>query len=102
MDDIDEWFIAKDVNEHRETALEQRKCKSNEARKKHVRKSHVRWSEMLRLPYFDPIRFLPVDPMHNLFIGIASLTVKRAYNFAIIQEVYPIVDEKLNQKLCDL
>lgn len=31
---------------------------------------------MLRLPYFDPIRFLPVDPMHNLFIGIASLIVK--------------------------
>src|ERR1700722_20292317 len=31
---------------------------------------------MLRLPYFDPIRFLPIDPMHNLFIGIASWIVK--------------------------
>ena len=34
---------------------------------------------MLRLPYFDPIRFLPVDSMHNLFIGIASLIVKRLW-----------------------
>jgi hypothetical protein len=34
---------------------------------------------MLRLPYFNPIRFLPVDPMHNLFIGIASWIVKRLW-----------------------
>ena len=34
---------------------------------------------MLRLPYFDPIQFLPVDPMHNLFIRIASLIVKRLW-----------------------
>jgi hypothetical protein len=77
--DIEEWFIAKDADEHREAALEWRKCKNNEARKRHARKTHVRWSEMLRLPYFDPIRFLPVDPMHNLFIGIASLIVKRLW-----------------------
>ena len=79
MDDIDEWFIVKDVDEHREAALEWRKCKNNEARKRHARKTHARWSEMLCLPYFDPIRFLPVDPMHNLFIGIAYLIVKRLW-----------------------
>lgn len=79
IDDIDEWFIAKDMNEHREAALEWRQCKSNEARKRHAKKFHARWSEMLRLPYFDPIRFLPVDPMHNLFIGIAALIVKRLW-----------------------
>ena len=72
LDDIEEWFIAKDADDHRAAALEWRKCKNNEARKRHVKDSHVRWSEMLQLPYFDPIRFLLVDLMHNLFIRIAS------------------------------
>lgn len=27
----------------------------------------VRYSELLRLPYFDIVRFHLVDPMHNLF-----------------------------------
>jgi hypothetical protein len=30
----------------------------------------VRWSELLRLPYFDPSRFVVVDAMHNLFLGL--------------------------------
>jgi hypothetical protein len=79
LDDIEEWFIAKDADDHRAAALEWRQCKNNEARKRHVKNSHVRWSEMLRLSYFDPIRFLPVDPMHNLFIGIASWIVRRLW-----------------------
>ncbi|CAG8759381.1 11387_t:CDS:2, partial [Funneliformis caledonium] len=35
IDNIDEWFIAKDANEYREAALKWRKCKNNEARKRH-------------------------------------------------------------------
>ncbi|KAI7900014.1 uncharacterized protein BX663DRAFT_172413 [Cokeromyces recurvatus] len=27
---------------------------------------------LLRLPYFDPIRFAPVDLMHNCFLGVAK------------------------------
>jgi hypothetical protein len=30
----------------------------------------VRWSELLRLPYFDPSRFVVVDAMHNLLLGL--------------------------------
>jgi hypothetical protein len=30
----------------------------------------LRWSELLRLPYFDPARFVVVDAMHNLFLGL--------------------------------
>ena len=32
----------------------------------------VRYSELLRLPYFDPIRMLIIDPMHWLYLGIAK------------------------------
>lgn len=34
---------------------------------------------MLRLPYFNPIKHLVVDPMHNLFLGIAHWIVKRLW-----------------------
>ena len=32
----------------------------------------VRWSELLRLPYWDPTRFVIVDAMHNLFLGLVK------------------------------
>ena len=32
----------------------------------------VRWSELLRLPYFDPTRFVVIDAMHNLFLGLIN------------------------------
>jgi len=34
------------------------------------RKTGIRWTELLRLPYFDPSRFVVVDAMHNLFLGL--------------------------------
>src|SRR5256884_4736157 len=34
---------------------------------------------MLRLPYFNPIRHLIVDPMHCLFLGIARWIIKRLW-----------------------
>jgi hypothetical protein len=30
----------------------------------------MRWSELLRLPYFDPAQHVVVDAMHNLFLGL--------------------------------
>ena len=65
MDDMDNWFIAKDSSKHLENALRWRGCNSDSARKKFTKSSGVRWSELLRLPYFDPIRFITVDPMHS-------------------------------------
>lgn len=34
--------------------------------------SGIRWSELLRLPYYEPARFLVIDPMHNLFLGLVK------------------------------
>ncbi|XP_016126124.1 uncharacterized protein [Sinocyclocheilus grahami] len=31
----------------------------------------ARWSELFRLSYYDPIRFVVIDPMHNLLLGTA-------------------------------
>jgi Transposase family tnp2 len=35
-----------------------------------VHNSGIRWSELLRLPYFDASCFVVVDAMHNLFLGL--------------------------------
>jgi hypothetical protein len=79
FDDIDEWFIQKDLNEHRDNAEGWRFCKSVDERRRYVSNKYVRWSEMLRLPYFSPIRHLVVDPMHCLFLGVAHWIVKRLW-----------------------
>ncbi|RHZ81537.1 hypothetical protein Glove_119g6 [Diversispora epigaea] len=61
-------FIAKDSSKHLENTLKWKGCNSDSARKKFTKNSEVRWSELLRLPYFDPIRFITVDFMHYLFL----------------------------------
>jgi hypothetical protein len=44
----------------------------------------IRYSELLRLKYFDPSRFVVVDAMHNLFLGL-------------IQEHFEILGMKLEE-----
>ena len=34
--------------------------------------SSVKWSELLRLPYFDPTHFVIINAMHNLFLGLSN------------------------------
>lgn len=34
--------------------------------------SGLQWSELLRLPYFDPSRYVVMDAMHNLFLGLIN------------------------------
>ena len=34
--------------------------------------SSVKWSELLRLPYFDPTWFVVIDAMLNLFLGLIN------------------------------
>ena len=79
MNDIDEWFIDRDSNEHRQNALAWQRCNSDAARKRAVKQTGVRWSELLRLTYFDPIRSIIVDPMHCLFLGIAKWIMKKIW-----------------------
>jgi len=37
----------------------------------------VQWSPLLKLPYWDPGKFLVVDPMHNLSLGLAASHVQK-------------------------
>ncbi|GET54634.1 hypothetical protein GLOIN_2v1776801 [Rhizophagus irregularis DAOM 181602=DAOM 197198] len=79
FDDMVDWFVERDLDEHRRNAELWRLCKSEEERKRHVSSIHVRWSELLRLPYFNPIRYLVIDSMHCLFLGIAHWIIKKLW-----------------------
>jgi hypothetical protein len=53
-------------------ATKWRDATTNAERKAIFRDHGVRWSELLRLPYWDPTRQVVVDGMHGLFLGIVQ------------------------------
>ena len=43
----------------------------NKTEAKQIQKKYgIRWSELLRLPYFDIVTMTMVDPMHTIFLGM--------------------------------
>ena len=80
MENYDEWVTnPADASLHRKHAQEWLECNSKSTRENHFKEHGVRWSELLRLPYMDPIRFAVVDPMHCLFLGIAKWIIKSIF-----------------------
>ena len=41
-----------------------------------VRNTGAKYSVLFQLPYYDAVRFVIIDPMHNLFLGLAKSTLK--------------------------
>ena len=57
-------------NKHRRQASRISQCKTKKDGEKLSRKYGINYySELLKLEYFDVIRFCSIDPMHNLFLG---------------------------------
>ena len=80
MHEHDEWVTnLADPSLHRQYAHEWLQCNSKSSRDAHFKEHGVRWSELLRLPYMDPIRFAVVDPMHCLFLGVAKWIIKSIF-----------------------
>ncbi|PKB91694.1 hypothetical protein RhiirA5_248176, partial [Rhizophagus irregularis] len=57
FDNMEQWFVSRNVEKMRNSAVLWKECKTEDARKKYVSETLVRWSEMYRLPYFDPVQF---------------------------------------------
>ena len=62
------WEI-RNCTSHRKQAEELKKEKTPTALENAESKAGLRHSILLSLPYFDPVRFTVIDPMHNLFLG---------------------------------
>lgn len=48
------------------------RCKTKTNRERLEKEYGVRYSVLLELDYFDPVRMTVIDPMHNLFLGTAK------------------------------
>jgi Transposase family tnp2. len=64
--DIEDWRVC-NPNLLRAIAIQWRDADSSAKRKSLFDEYGVRWSELWRLPYWDPTRQLVVDSMHGLF-----------------------------------
>ncbi|KAI7933051.1 hypothetical protein MJO29_017053 [Puccinia striiformis f. sp. tritici] len=71
-DEIEKMRIGKMKNSRnvRMAASAWKELKTLTAKKEHVKKQGVRWSELNRLPYWDPVRSVSLGVMHNWLEGV--------------------------------
>ena len=74
----------RNIVDHRQQVDEVKGKTTQEEQSRTESKYGVRYSELLRLPYFDCIRFTVIDPMHNLFLGTAKHVMETWLNAGIL------------------
>ena len=69
--DYNSWRL-RDIDEHKIQVENIMSAQTLTARSELQSAHGIRYTELLRLPYFDPIRGHAIDPMHNLLLGTAK------------------------------
>ncbi|GBE85542.1 hypothetical protein SCP_0800590 [Sparassis crispa] len=69
--DMTTWKM-KTAEEILEAAVRWRDADTQEERKCIFKEFGIRWSELNRLPYWDPVRCIVIDGMHNIFLGVTQ------------------------------
>ncbi|XP_065892610.1 uncharacterized protein [Dysidea avara] len=90
-----ETWQPRSLSVHVTKALEYLHADSEAERKRITKGFGVRYSCLVELSYFDPIRFSVVDPMHNLYLGTAKHMMNiwvdnkilTKHHFDIIEEI---------------
>ncbi|KAG1905079.1 uncharacterized protein F5891DRAFT_889289, partial [Suillus fuscotomentosus] len=84
IDNLDrsQW-PARDVEAHRKHARLYRDAPTLEERQRIFDQFGVRWTELLRLPYWDPISFTVVESMHILYLRILRYHCRVAWRMNI-------------------
>ena len=83
---------------HRKKARELKNATTLTERNEKESKYGCRYTELIRLPYFDCPRMLIVDPMHNLFLGSAKHMLKSAWLTMgfISDSAFDLIQERVN------
>ncbi|OBZ77196.1 hypothetical protein A0H81_02514 [Grifola frondosa] len=78
------YMASTDLEFHRSSAEEWRTAGSaTEREAAFLRNGGIRYSELLRLPYWDPIRFVVIDSMHNLYLGIIKNHIREIWGISV-------------------
>jgi hypothetical protein len=64
-------FRARTNEEHRRLGDQYRELRTPYARAKFVKDYATRYTQLSRLPYFNLVEQIVIDPMHNLFLGMS-------------------------------
>lgn len=64
---------------HRSATMRTKHCPNKTQRQKLESELGCRYSLLLELEYFDPVRMVVIDPMHNIFLGSAKYVMKRLW-----------------------
>ncbi|KAI0822496.1 hypothetical protein BC628DRAFT_1281695, partial [Trametes gibbosa] len=71
---------------HRKAAWEWKAKESVAQREAAFKENSTRWSELLRLPYWDPIRYTVIDSMHNHYLGLLKHHCRSIWGMSISAE----------------
>ena len=69
--------------EHRAAALAWKDATSTYERERLFRSNGIRYSELLRLPYWNPILYTVIDTMHNVYLGVLQRHIRDFWGVSI-------------------
>ena len=92
-----DWILRTNEN-HRKYVTSTLKCKSKTEREKKESEVGCRYSILLELPYFFPVRMLIIDPMHNLYLGTARTIFRKVW----MQQLSKAAIASINQRVSNL
>lgn len=74
--DRSNWNLRDNEKHRKDVESTLNKCKTKTSRNLKESELGCRYSCLLQLPYFDAVRMLIIDPMHNLYLGTAKYIYK--------------------------
>jgi len=90
--------VLRSEEQHRDAVKEVQKASTKSSEEKKQSDYGVRYSVLLELAYFDPIRFVAIDFMHNMFLG----TAKRCFDIWIDDKILTKQDIKVIENRIEL
>ncbi|OSD00157.1 hypothetical protein PYCCODRAFT_1371822 [Trametes coccinea BRFM310] len=73
--DVDS-FPLRSMKAHREAATAWLHANSTAEREQLFKTTGIRYTELLRLPYWNPVLYVVIDSMHNLYLGILQRHIR--------------------------
>jgi hypothetical protein len=84
INDLDtSTWVPRNCEDHRRYAAAWKNAPTHEKRHDVFKEYGAKWSELLRLPYWDPTRFVIIDSMHAFYLRLFSRHVREVWEMDI-------------------
>ena len=90
-----EWPV-RELQMHKQKSYQHLNANTKAEQKEIERSYGIRYSALVELPYFNPIRYTVIDPMHNLFLGTAKHCMELWIKKGILTpKCFDIIEKKM-------